>query len=47
MSYLEEYVQNKKQPGAKANGVDFYQYLLKLLTDLPDLAIHRDLEISK
>ena len=22
---------------AKANGVDFYQYLLKLLTDLPNL----------
>ncbi|MCU5360341.1 hypothetical protein OCD85_04695 [Bacillus pacificus] len=42
MSYLEEYVQNKKQPGAKANGVDFYQYLMKSLTDLPNLTIHRN-----
>ena len=26
---------------AKANGVDFYQYLVKLLTDLPNLQIHQ------
>lgn len=26
---------------AKANGVDFYQYLVKLLTDLPNLPIHQ------
>ncbi|WEG13394.1 IS66 family transposase [Pullulanibacillus sp. KACC 23026] len=32
---------------AKANGVDFYQYLVKLLTDLPNLDIHRDPEILK
>ncbi|MGJ7920932.1 IS66 family transposase [Neobacillus sp. LXY-4] len=32
---------------AKANGIDFYQYLLKLLTDLPNLDIHRDPEILK
>jgi transposase len=30
---------------AKANGVDFYWYLLKLLTDLPNLDIHRNPEI--
>ena len=30
---------------AKANGVDFYRYLLKLLTDLPNLDIHRNPEI--
>ncbi|WP_231630245.1 transposase [Lysinibacillus sp. ZYM-1] len=29
----------------KANGVDFYQYLMKLMTDLPNLDIHRNLEI--
>ena len=26
---------------AKANGIDFYQYLVKLLTDLPNLPIHQ------
>jgi transposase len=31
----------------KANGIDFYQYLLRLLTDLPSLDIHRDPEILK
>ena len=30
---------------AKANGVDFYRYLLKLLTDLPNLDIHQNPEI--
>lgn len=30
---------------AKANGVDYYQYLLKLLTDLPNSDIHRNPEI--
>lgn len=30
---------------AKVNGVDFYQYLVKLLTDLPNLDIHRNPEI--
>ncbi|MEG6532706.1 transposase, partial [Caldibacillus thermoamylovorans] len=30
---------------AKANGVDFYQYLVKLLRDLPNLDIHRNPEI--
>ena len=30
---------------AKTNGVDFYRYLLKLLTDLPNLDIHRNPEI--
>ncbi|MFC9542164.1 hypothetical protein ACFTQ7_20140 [Lysinibacillus sp. NPDC056959] len=29
----------------KANGVDFYQYLMKLMMDLPNLDIHRNLEI--
>ncbi|MDF2791489.1 MAG: transposase [Neobacillus sp.] len=30
---------------AKANGVDFYRYLLKLLTDLPNLNIYQQPEI--
>lgn len=30
---------------AKANGIDFYQYLVKLMTDLPNLAIHKQPEI--
>ena len=30
---------------AKANGIDFYQYLVKLLTDLPNLPIHQQPEI--
>ncbi|MED4369147.1 IS66 family transposase [Schinkia azotoformans] len=30
---------------AKANGVDFYRYLLKLLTDLPNLDIYQHQEI--
>ena len=30
---------------AKANGVDFYRYLVKILTDLPNLDIHRKPEI--
>ena len=29
---------------AKTNGVDFYRYLLELLTDLPNLDIHRNPE---
>uniref|UniRef100_UPI0038995519 IS66 family transposase n=1 Tax=Lysinibacillus mangiferihumi TaxID=1130819 RepID=UPI0038995519 len=32
---------------AKANGLDFYQYLMKLMTDLQNLDIHRNLEIFK
>ena len=30
---------------AKCNGVDFYEYLKKLLTDLPNLGIHQNPEI--
>ncbi|WP_425393923.1 IS66 family transposase [Caryophanon tenue] len=30
---------------AKANGIDFYQYLVKLLTELPSLPIHQQPEI--
>jgi transposase len=30
---------------AKANGVDFYRYLLKLLTDFPNLDIYPHSEI--
>ncbi|RUL45627.1 IS66 family transposase [Lysinibacillus antri] len=30
---------------AKANGIDFYQYLVKLLMDLPNLPIHQQPEI--
>lgn len=30
---------------AKENGVDFYQYLVKLLTDLPNLPIHQQPEL--
>jgi len=30
---------------AKANGVDVYQYLVKLLTDIPNLDMHRNPEI--
>ncbi|MGG3733948.1 transposase, partial [Heyndrickxia coagulans] len=30
---------------AKANGVDFYRLLAKLLTDLPNLRIHKNPEI--
>lgn len=30
---------------AKANGVDFYRYLLKLLTDFPNLDIYQHSEI--
>ncbi|WP_286925396.1 MULTISPECIES: IS66 family transposase [Lysinibacillus] len=30
---------------AKANGVDLFQYLMKLMTDLPNLDIHRNLDI--
>ncbi|NCU18343.1 IS66 family transposase [Pallidibacillus pasinlerensis] len=30
---------------AKANGVDFYHYLVKLFTDLPNLDIHRNPDI--
>lgn len=29
----------------KANGMDYYQYLVKLLTDLPNLDINRNPEI--
>lgn len=32
---------------AKANGIDYYQYLVKLFTDLPSLPIHQQPEISK
>nr|WP_318245459.1 hypothetical protein [Cytobacillus stercorigallinarum] len=27
---------------AKSNGVDFYEYLKKFLTDLPNLGIHQN-----
>ncbi|WHY78141.1 transposase domain-containing protein [Neobacillus sp. WH10] len=30
---------------AKSNGVDFYDYTKKLLTDLPNLGIHHNPEI--
>lgn len=30
---------------AKANGIDFYQYLVKLLTELPNLPIHQQPEL--
>ena len=30
---------------AKANGVDFYHYLVRLLKDLPNLDIHRNPDI--
>lgn len=30
---------------AKVNGIDFYQYLVKLMTDLPNLPIHQQPEI--
>ncbi|NSL52762.1 IS66 family transposase [Calidifontibacillus erzurumensis] len=30
---------------AKANGIDFYQYLVKVLTELPNLPIHQQPEI--
>lgn len=30
---------------AKSNGVDFYEYMKKLLTDLPNLGFHQNLEI--
>ncbi|WP_342472954.1 IS66 family transposase [Metasolibacillus sp. FSL H7-0170] len=32
---------------AKANGIDFYQYLVKLFTDLPNLSIHQQPELLK
>ena len=30
---------------AKANGIDFYQYLVKLMTELPNIPFHQQLEI--
>ncbi|WP_082881294.1 transposase domain-containing protein [Lederbergia galactosidilytica] len=30
---------------AKSNGIDFYEYVKKLLTDLPALGIHQNPEI--
>ncbi|MFJ8461582.1 transposase domain-containing protein [Lysinibacillus xylanilyticus] len=30
---------------AKANGIDFYQYLVTLMTELPNLPIHQEPEI--
>lgn len=30
---------------AKANGIDFYEYLVKLMTELPNLPIHQQPEI--
>ncbi|MGY3190399.1 hypothetical protein ACVWXS_005135 [Lysinibacillus sp. TE18511] len=30
---------------AKANGIDFYQYLVTLMTELPNLPIHQQPEI--
>ncbi len=32
---------------AKANGIDFYQYLVTLMTELPNLPIHQQPEILK
>lgn len=32
---------------AKANGIDYYQYLVKLFTDLPNLPIHQQPNILK
>jgi len=32
---------------AKANGIDFYQYLVKLFTNLPNLPIHQQPNIFK
>ncbi|MGG3854101.1 transposase [Caldifermentibacillus hisashii] len=32
---------------AKANGVDLYQYLVKLLKELPNIDVHRNPEIIK
>lgn len=29
----------------KANGIDFYQYLVKLLAELPNLPIHQQSEV--
>jgi transposase len=29
----------------KANGIDFYQYLVTLMTELPNLSIHQQPEI--
>nr|WP_245622793.1 IS66 family transposase [Lysinibacillus contaminans] len=33
------------EAGAKANGVDFYKYLVKILTDLPNIPIHQQPEL--
>ena len=30
---------------AKANGIDFYKYLVKLLTELPNLSVHQSPEL--
>nr|WP_249365327.1 transposase domain-containing protein [Cytobacillus citreus] len=30
---------------AKSNGIDFYEYIKKLLKDLPNLGIHQNPEI--
>ncbi|MFJ6207499.1 transposase domain-containing protein [Lysinibacillus sp. NPDC092081] len=30
---------------AKANGIDFYQYLVTLITELPNLPFHQQPEI--
>ncbi|WP_240518219.1 MULTISPECIES: transposase domain-containing protein [unclassified Lysinibacillus] len=30
---------------AKANGIDFYQYLVKLMMELPNLPIHQQPKI--
>ncbi|WP_285398455.1 transposase domain-containing protein [Lysinibacillus sp. fls2-241-R2A-57] len=30
---------------AKANGIDFYQYLVKLMMELPNLPIHQQSQI--
>ncbi|MFG3432803.1 transposase domain-containing protein [Lysinibacillus fusiformis] len=32
---------------AKANGIDFYQYLVTLMTELSNLPIHQQQEILK
>jgi hypothetical protein len=33
------------ETAAKANGIDFYQYLVTLMTELPNLLIHQQPEI--
>lgn len=34
-----------REAGAKANGIDFYPYLVKLMTELPNVPFHQQPEI--